>query len=348
MSGSTVAYHLRVNKHIDRRLFLEALAMVAQAWPIGEYAYISMGGGYLEDFRVLHQAFGIRAMLSFDYEEWMIDRQCINRPYGFIRCVAASSTDIIDRLEAERAQLVGQDGRLIIWLDYTQPSKRIAQLQDLESLLKKLVEGDVFRITLNASRAAFGAYEQYAVAKKEERTKHATVEDWWHEKLVRQLGSYLPQERNNPEYMGSEEEFAATLAQAIKRAAQRGLQSRPELEIEPLLSVRYADSNHQMLTLTAAVVRKDNRAAFRDRIRWESWPYKPGPSWDACVHLDVPHLSQRERQLIHEMMYFNGWTNAGARLPFRLDRREARHSRMVDQYPEHYRRYPTFAPVDLF
>jgi hypothetical protein len=347
MSGSSVAYHLRVNKYIDRRLFIETLGLVGRCYPVSQFAYISMGGGYLEDFRVLHQAFGIRAMLSFDMDDWVIGRQLVNRPYGFIRCEKARSEEVIDRFDEERAKLVGTEGNVIVWLDYTEANRRYEQLTELQALTGKLVPGDVFRITLNAQRSAFGSNDQYLMAKKIGKTEYLTAAEWWLEKLADQLQDYLPQGRNNSESMDSEAEFAVTLAQAVKRAALNGLNSRPELVIEPLLTVRYADGRHQMLTLTALVLREDKRKEFRERAGWSEWQYKPGEEWDACVHLGVPHLSPRERQLIHEVMNAEGQMSPAELLAFRLDEREDRHAEMVKQYWTHYRRYPTFAPTDI-
>ena len=219
-------------------------------FPVSQFAYVSMGGGYLEDFRVLHQAFDIRAMLSFDMDDWVIGRQLVNRPYGFIRCEKARSEEVIGRFEQERAKLVSAEGNVIVWLDYTEADQRDEQLADVQALTSKLVHGDVFRITLNAQRDSFGSTDRYLLAKEMRKTEHLTAAEWWREKLADQLQDYLPPGRNNSECMDSEEGFAITLAQAIKRAALNGLNARPELVIEPILTVRYAD-RQQMLTLTA-------------------------------------------------------------------------------------------------
>ena len=269
--------------------------MVGRRFPVSEFGYVSMGGAYLEDFRVLHQAFGIRAMLSFDMDDWVIGRQLINRPYGFIRCEKAKSGEVVGRFDEERAKLVGAEGNVIMWLDYTEATQRYEQLVELQVLTSKLVPGDVFRITLNAQRSAFGSDEQYRMAKRTGETQCLTAAEWWLGKLADQLQDYLPSGRNNSECMDSEETFAITLAQAVRRAALNGLISRPELVIEPLLTVRYADGRNQMLTLTALVLREDRREQFREDVRWSEWPHKPGDVWDACVHLRVPHLSPGER-----------------------------------------------------
>ncbi len=105
MSGSSVAYHLRVNKYVDRRLFVEALEFVARYQAVRDMGYVSMGGGYLEDFRVMHQSLGIQRMLTFDMDEWVVQRQMVNKPYGFVECEVASSGEIVDRFDDVRKRL---------------------------------------------------------------------------------------------------------------------------------------------------------------------------------------------------------------------------------------------------
>jgi hypothetical protein len=345
MSGSSVAYHLRVNKYVDRRLFIEALELVSRFQTLADHGYISMGGGYLEDFRVIHQAFGIRRMLSFDFDQWIVERQKINKPYGFIRCEQSGSTEVVERFQEERDKLVGAEGNVIVWLDYTQPSQRYQQLIDLKTLIAKMIPGDIFRITLNAHRNTFGSNDQFIIAKRANKTKHATLAEWWHEKLVHQLKDLFPPERDNPEFMEKDAPFAATLARAIRRAAIRGLPTHQQFIVEPLISVAYADIQ-QMITVTGIVLKSDQQDVFRNRVRWDRWPHKPGDDWDQCVHLAVPHLSAKERHIIHDKMYYQYWPNLASILDFRLDASEDRHAEMVDQYMTHYLRYPIFAPID--
>jgi hypothetical protein len=345
MSGSKVPYHLRVNKYVDRQLFIEVLDHVARYQSLGNTAYISMGGGYLEDFRVLHQAFGIRHMLSFDYEDWMISRQRVNRPYGFIDCERASSGEIVSAFDENRNKLVGPDGGVIVWLDYTEADMRKSQLQELELLCAKLIHGDVFRITMNAHRSKFGSNDKFQMLSRLGDATEPLLVDWWQRQLEEQLAEYMPPERRDSQYMDSDLEFAITLARAAKMAAQAGIRPRQTLVIEPMLSVVYADGQ-QMITLTGLVLSADRREEFRERSRWSEWPYKPGDEWDNYVCLAVPHLSVRERSLIHALIPRTGDAAYVQHLEFRLDSDPDEHGRLIGQYVDHHRRYPTFAPVD--
>lgn len=345
MSGSKVPYHLRVNKYVDRQLFMEVMDYLARCQSIRDMAYISMGGGYLEDFRVLHQAYGIRKMLSFDMDEWMRKRQEVNKPYGFINCRRASSTEVIAEFDSIRRELVGDEGRVIFWLDYTEADMRYDQLVDLEQLTKKLIPGDVFRITMNAHRPNYGNIDAFRLAKKAEETEVDDLPAWWNLKVVEQLKEYMPSDRKGAEFIDSAYEFAVTLARAIKMAAQNGIKSRSSLMIEPLLSVVYADKQ-QMITITGMVLERASRDVYLERARWNEWKRQPGEEWDRFTQLSVPHLSVRERLQIHELMEAEGEPEYVSKLAFRLDGSEDSHADLVLQYVAHYRRYPTFAPVD--
>src|SRR5438046_1663193 len=105
MNGSQVAYHLRVNKYIDRQMLIEALDLVNRYAPVERYGYVSMAGPYLEDCRVLHQAVRISRMYSFDTSASVVARQEVNRPYGFVQTSHGSSGKVVREFEQVRAAL---------------------------------------------------------------------------------------------------------------------------------------------------------------------------------------------------------------------------------------------------
>ncbi|WP_407928292.1 O-methyltransferase, partial [Collimonas silvisoli] len=57
MSGAYVPYHLRQNKAVDRQLFVDLLTKLNRYKAIGDYSYVSFGGPYLEDFKLVHSHF---------------------------------------------------------------------------------------------------------------------------------------------------------------------------------------------------------------------------------------------------------------------------------------------------
>ena len=329
MSGANLAYHLRVNKHIDRCLFIEALEVAAAYRSIEGHGYVSMGGNFLEDFRVIHQEFAINRMYSFDASAAVISRQEVNKPFGFIKCEARNSTQVVQEFDQLRTAQFGENSNVIVWLDYTMPDKRHEQLVDVEVLTTKLIAGDVFRVTMNANRIQLGSNESFQRLKETGKTDLPNLWEYRYEQLVNQMGAQLPDDRKEAKYLQNNPEFFSTLARCIKKAALNGMNQRPQLRIEPLLSVAYSDGQ-EMITVTAIVLREEESPQFWDHPRWIAWPYKPGPDWDDFVEIDVPHLSQRDRHSIHSAMIDNA--NPGPQqINFSLDSSAARNTEMFEQ-----------------
>ncbi|MFO0867114.1 MAG: O-methyltransferase [Gemmataceae bacterium] len=194
--------------------------MVGRVFPISDYGYVSMGGSYLEDFRVVYNALGIRAMMSFDSDAQVLSRQLLNRPFGFIRCELGTSTEIVNQLAEKRAELVPGEENIIIWLDYTS-GDRATQLADIEAVSRKLIAGDVLRVTLNAARQSLCKTESYQAAKINNKIRHNTIEQVWLERLENQLGKYFPASRRATAVQ-SDAMFAQTLAQSVTALHKTG------------------------------------------------------------------------------------------------------------------------------
>jgi len=336
MSSGSVAYHLRVNKYIDRQLFLESLALLGRAMPLAGYGYVSMAGPYLEDCRILHQATCISRMYSFESNFNVLLRQDLNRPFGFVNCNYQTSGKVVAEFESIRAQLNADTGNTVVWLDYASPSARQSQLQELSTLVPQLVNGDIVRITMNAHRPTLG--ENVEFEKMPEESRPATLADWRHAKLKAQLGAYLPDDRDDSEFMTTKQEFFRTIIRAIKNVVIGRLEARPELLAFPVLSTAY-DDQHGMVTVTFVVIPLCDLASFANSIRWHEWKFNPGPEWDGYVEVNVPHLSLSERQYLHRMISPDG--------VFKGEASEFISREEFAQYCVHYLRYPTFVPLDI-
>ncbi len=345
MTGSQVAYHLRVNKYVDRQLFTEALAMVDRVRPLRSYGYVSMGGAYLEDCRVIHNALGISRMYSFDSDARVIIRQGVNKPFGFVACKQCDSRQAVQTFDDFRAALGGAETNVITWLDYTMPGKRKEQLQDLAVLIPSLIEWDVVRVTMNAHRNTLG--ENVIYVRERDKASSEQLESgefpgslaaWRLVQLKEQLGDDLPPDCDDVTALETEDGFFRTILRTIKRAVVRALTPRPELVAVPVLSTAYADIQ-AMATAAFVIVRAAGEKGFRDVCRFGEWPYKPGDEWDDYTSIQVPHLSLRERHIVHEAMAQGG--AFGAVQPDFVTADE------LAQYQTHYLRYPTFAPLDV-
>src|SRR5262249_47982732 len=153
---------------------------------------------------------------------------------------------------------------------YASASKRQQQLQELETLVPKLVEGDVVRITMNAHRTTLGENAYYTQIPVEQRP--ATLAAWRHAKLKEQLGDYLPPERDKVEYMDTKEGLYRTMLRSVKHVVVGALQPRSELMPFPVLSSAYEDQ-HGMITAAFAVIPTGRQDEFRQRTGWDRWDH---------------------------------------------------------------------------
>jgi len=364
MSGSDLPYHLRVNKFIERQVFAEALGHIDRAFPLRDYAYISMGGAYLEDFRIVHQSFDMRKLYSFDEDEGVIDRQRVNAPFSFIKCECARSKEVVKRFDDILTRLGATNA--IVWLDFTTPKNRRGQLLELRTLVQKLGVGDVVKITLNANPGSLGDQKDHAALVARAKSHFVPVapilpftsglrppskerpvpsfHEWRLENLKENLGEFCPPNLGDAKTATGPEGLARLLAAAIQIAAlgggERGVATHP---VEPVCAIRYSDGQ-QMLTVTMTVIDQSD-GTFLSRTRLDSWTLH-SKSWDDVHELNVPYLSLRERFRIHSTMDQPAGDSHAA-LEFLLDDDESSSLSRLEQYRSHYLRYPTFVPADL-
>lgn len=363
MSGTEVPYHLRVNKYIERQVFAEALGYIDHAFRLSDYAYVSMGGAYLEDFRMVHKLFGIRRLFSFDAEQAVIARQRVNAPFDFITCECAKSGQVIDNIE-ETLSTLGVSNA-IVWLDYTTPKNRRQQLLELQKLVQKLGVGDVVKITLNADPGSLGDQKDHAimVAKATVTPQEARMSlpftsgyhprppvtlpsfpEWRLEKLKDKLGEFCPNNLPEARAATGPEGIARILAEAVRLAAVGGIEGRKATHrLEPIYAVRYSD-RQQMMTVMAVILDHAD-TSFLTRTRLDAWQMR-SETWDQVHEVTVPYLSIRERFQIHTGMG-RSVGDSHAALGFMLDDDEAGSIARLEQYRCHYLRYPSFVSADL-
>ena len=75
--------------------FLDLLDFVRVWNGPSKYLYASMGGRFLEDFKLVNDRLAIEHMISIEVDETTSERQAFNRPLGFIECRNQSSGDFI-------------------------------------------------------------------------------------------------------------------------------------------------------------------------------------------------------------------------------------------------------------
>jgi len=330
MSGSDVPYHLRPNKFVERQIFIEILERIDKWKDLDKYLYISMGGRYLEDLKLIHTRFGINNLFSIEQDPITLQRQLFNKPIGLIKCRQLSSAELIKEFDNLLSEFNADN--CIVWLDYADASKRQTQLREFETLITKLKANDVVKITLNASLKTLADENEFDST--EEFQKHAL------EKIKNKLGDYFPNSYIEHKQMTSSG-LADLLSQSVKKAALNGLRGSPDLKFYPLAQLKYNDAFHSMFTLTAIILKEEESDEFNRRTNIKSYDFHT-PSWHDIYEISVPDLSLKEKFAIDEILFSVTDDIMHERLPFRFNKDNSKSLDILRNYIKHYKRYPNF------
>jgi hypothetical protein len=339
MSGSAIPYHLRPHKAVDRRLFLDLLSRMERWTPLFNYAYISMGAYPLEDHKLVHRVLGITKLISFDMDDRIVARQHFNRPIESCRCIKMKSGDMISDLESilNRFDFGNADG-LVIWLDYTDPSKLGEQIREFEALLDRLRAGDVVRVTVNAHPQALGSSSDSngkPIPAMEVRASRF-------QRLKGRINDYLPSWASADEI--TEAGFPRVIAASFGAAALKALPVSGPNMFSPLSIIRYADGQ-QMLSITGAVVARSDEDSLLERLDLKSWPFA-SLDWGKIHHLLVPDLTVRERLFLERGIMNKTTAELSKELGFEFTS-GIEVGEFLDNYRDYYRFYPVLLPADL-
>lgn len=333
MSSGNIPYHLRPNKHIERTLFVELLGKICSQNQPSSYAYISMGGPQLEDHRLIHQILGIESLFSFESEKNVHNRQLFNQRPSCLKCLNEPINEFIDRFEEFLAQQNIDDKKLIIWLDYAL-TKRRQQLIEYQTLISKLQEHDIIKMTLNANINTFG-----------ERQSGETHEDVQKRRLVKildDIGDYVPPDVTGD--MMTAKGIVPILCNTIEVATDKGLLSHPRVRPALLSLFTYQDGYHQMLTATIMLTNAADLERSRTDLQWDYLPQ----TWTDVKTIDVPSLTAKERLEIDSRLPAGDLDKLHDSLPFMLDTDDLDRSKeLLQEYARHYRRYPSYFQVIL-
>ena len=322
MSGGKVPYHLRSNKAIDRNLFMETLGLIHRVRPVNEYTYIGMGGPFLEDFKAIHARFGNKSLISIEEFESVYKRQIFNLPLGFIDCRKVSSGEFIDTYDIE--------GNAIIWLDYANPKQLGDQTREFSSLLRKMREWDVLRITLNANPETLGDPPGPAVQKRERRIHN----------LRSILASNFPSDISADEM--NIDGLPGALCKVLRYVASSVMRSRPRTVFKPLASFAYSDT-HQMLTVTGILIPQAEEETFLSASSFDKWDLST-LTWGEVKRIRVPELTIKERVFI-ESSFPKGRDMIHEEMKFAFDEDEGTSLAYLGDFIRYYRYYPYFSKI---
>jgi hypothetical protein len=337
MSGEKVPYHLRQNKYVDRQLFIDVLSHINRARPIKRYLYVSFGGPYLEDFKVIHASFGNEEMLSLEQHPWVLERQKFNVPYGCVDCLHKTSAQFLEDYDEIVSQYKSKN--VVVWLDYAD-STQTRQLAEFQALLQHMKPYDVARLTLNANPRTLGEETKQVPPETAEQLRERRFEE-----LRGRLGDFLPA-GFGPDDMRPEP-FGRLLLGCVRLASLQALAGSPNLVVQPLAVFTYNDAVHQMLTVTCILLEREEVQAFMEATGLGQYEFR-STDWESVVPIRLPYLSAREKLYLDGVL-FKGTQRrersklkAGTKLRITLAKTAAESKEMVSQYLLFYRYYPHY------
>lgn len=284
MSGSSIAYHLRQNKAIDRNVFIDLLSRVGRVKNISNYEYIGFGGPFLEDFKALHTSLRIKCMQSIEGDKNTFDRQNFNSPFKFVTLHNKLSTEFFSDHQYSKSGT-------IVWLDYTSTKDLRPQLDEFRSVVSNANYFDIVKITLNANPANIPG----------KPTKGEILQEARFKTLTATVADYLPAEATADDLVFNE--YPALLQKCLQNAVAGLSAGETNRYFQILTSFVYKDGQ-QMLTVTGIVLdaSKDKvKKSFLTRSRLSHWPFV-NLTWKPPKPISVPSLSAKERMKLDECL----------------------------------------------
>jgi hypothetical protein len=318
---------------------LDLLTRFERWIPLADYVYVSMGAYPLEDHKLIHRQLGITRLIAFDLDEKIVARQRFNKPIETCHCLHKKSGDLISNLDSILKDCSFSDPKgIIVWLDYTSPGQLGHQIREFETLLDKLRAGDLIRVTVNAQpsdlleRQARDETPLLITEKRERQFRN----------LKSRIGEFLPSETSSDDM--TIEKLPLAISKSFGAAALRALPVTGENIFCPLSIVRYADGE-QMLSITGAVIARDEKAAFLERLDLESWPFA-STEWSNLHHLLVPALTVRERLFLERGIMSKPPAELVSELGFKTAS-DVQIDEFLGSYKNYYRFYPTLLSADI-
>lgn len=326
-SGTSIAYHLRPNKAVERGLFIQLLRKINKYFNISDYRYIGFGGPFMEDFKVLHQELRITDMICIEKDTNTRIRQSFNKPLSCINFYdkACTSTDFINEHDFDKQS--------IVWLDFVSFNDLNSQLSDVVKLLGKLAHGDIFKITFNAHSPNLGkpSDSDDIMPYRLDRFRELITEE------------YEPHDLDDS--LMQAKEFPIALLKTLKRAVSKGIISAASLDVVPVSAFIYEDGQ-KMLTATAIILEKDKVTDFIEKTAIESWTYYCS-NWEQAKNITLPALSARERLTVEQLLPDGNYQNIREKLGFYAGSGEASAREQMENFISYYRAFPWFGKFSL-
>ncbi len=333
MSASSIAYHLRQNKAIERNLFIDLLVRAGRVINISDYEYIGFGGPLLEDYKAIHAALRIKRMHSIERDENTYNRQKFNRPASFIKLHYCASEQFF------RQHQLSEKGT-VVWLDYTNPRELHTQLSEFRQVVSDLDCLDIAKITLNADPSGIGG-----VAEPE---KGISLQQARINLLKGSISDCLPSDIIEDDV--TNKNYPSTLQRCVQNSLASLITRTTGRYFHILSSFTYKDGQ-RMLTITGMVFNGADDlevARFIDKSRIRHWPFA-NLDWRPPKEISVPALSAKERMRLDACLPIirHDPERAATKLKKQLGFVPGSDESELANYALYYRAYPHFSRIIL-
>ncbi len=312
MSATTIPYHLRPNKTIEREIFLDLLGTLSPVFPLVDYQYVGFGGPFLEDFRLINKRVGLKSLSCIERDEDTHARQKFN-------CTSPNISFHLGKLEDVLPVLSLDQGPSIVWLDYSDSRNLVGKMQSFVDLLSRCTENSIIKLTLVADLPG----RDDSVAGRLQRVKNKLGEFWPPETKARDL---------------TQGGYGEVLLRALRLAFS--LNRIPgQLSFMGACSFVYSDQT-PMLTVTGVLVSDGGEGHVLESTKLGDWEHFNN-DWTKPAIIDVPVLSLLEQKEV-------GLQGAGATKIMGFDFPPGRFGGdSLKNYRRYARLYPHFAKVEV-
>lgn len=330
-TGSSIPYHLRQNKAVERILFEEQLKLL-EPWlerengkSIEEYRYISFGGPFLEDFKSIHRSLNINDMTSIENDENTLKRQEFNKPISCITLLdePMDSTDFIDRDQFQK--------ETILWLDYVN-TEYVSQLNDIKNAVEKMGEFDILKVTFNANVSNIRTTEGSNLQQQRYQYFHDLIPN-----------DYLPTDLDPDDF--TYKNFHKVLVKTIKNAFDSGNYNKQNMEAKILSSFLYKDGQ-PMLTISCIMLSTARLHNFESTAKLKDWEFYYNDD-NSVFDISLPSLSARERIEIERLLPEGDLNTIKQHLGYKITSKNTENDLLLKNFINYHARFPWFGKIAI-
>ena len=327
-AASSLPYHLRPNKAVDRELFLSLLSRLSGSLRIENHRYIGLGGPFLEDFRLIHSRLGLSDLICVEAEDAVHRRQKFNKPAPCVTCEPGTLENFLDAHDFDKP--------VIVWFDYTSPKTLTDQIERFAASALSVPLDSVLRITMNADPKSLSVPQPIEIQTPPDGVKNVddprpTLYEWRLSRFRERMGDFFPND-TTPVNM-ERSQYGRCILNALYLAVSKQMLSNSGRKCLWALATHYADGQ-PMVTATLVVVSAQSQL---EEIA-TTWTFFSTPNNPLVI--DLPVLSARERLTLEAL----GMPGPGMDYPLSGSNLA---DDPMESFKRFYRVFPHFSRVEL-